>query len=158
MSITYVKGDLFAANERAVAHGANCRGLMGAGVAKIVRERYPLAFSEYTFACNKDQFYPGVAQPVVCPEPESDELTMVYNLATQNAPGANARIEYVAQSFRNMFRHMQFVGNNRIAMPKIGAGIGGLEWASVAWAIMITIDEIAEFQHGFDPDVVVYEL
>ncbi len=154
--ITYVKGDLFAANERAVAHGCNCHGVMGAGVAAIVRDRFPVAYNRYKMACDitKD-FYPGVAQPVSCDVPNWDtggtDVTTVYNLATQNAPGANAKYDYVEGALRNMRRHMLHVGNSRIAMPKIGAGIGGLEWEMVEQVINSVFGSEAFM-------VVVYEL
>lgn len=152
--ITYITGDLFAANERAIAHGCNCHGVMGAGVARIVRNQFPHAFADYRVACEEKQFYPGVAQPVVCfSNFDPAEATTVYNLATQNAPGANAKIEYVAYALSSMRRHMDFVGNRRIAMPRIGAGIGGLVWEQVETVISTVFDA-----HCFDYDVVVYSL
>lgn len=148
MTITHIKGDLFASNERAIAHGCNCHGVMGAGVARIVREQFKMAFIEYQLACEDRQFYPGVAQPVEC---EVDgEVTVVYNLATQNAPGANARLDYVRGAMENMKRHMEYVGNRRIAMPKIGAGIGGLIWSQVE----DQINDVFDTSH----DVRVYSL
>lgn len=147
--IQHIQGDLFAANERAIAHGCNCHGVMGAGVAKIVREHFEQAYSDYDLACRKGQFYPGVAQPVRCVVGASEDRTTVYNLATQNAPGANARLDYVEQAFTNMRRHMEYVGNTRIAMPKIGAGIGGLEWDDVEHAASQILDGLT---------VVVYSL
>lgn len=157
--ITYVKGDLFAANERALCHGCNCHGVMGAGVAAIVRDRFPHAYQVYKAECERRLFYPGVAQPVNCYKEINDdgskvyhgigEQTTVYNLATQNAPGANARLDYVKQAFRNMKNHMEYVGNLRIAMPKIGSGIGGLNWEDVEQSILYTLDGL---------DIVVYEL
>ena len=131
MTIEYIKGDLFAANERAIAHGCNCHGVMGAGVARIVAERFPEAFREYRRSYDFKTYYPGCAQPVQCfedPLHRDGEVTTIYNLATQNAPGANAKIDFVKAALQNMRRHMEFVGNDRVAMPKIGAGIGGLNW------------------------------
>jgi O-acetyl-ADP-ribose deacetylase (regulator of RNase III) len=148
MSLIHIKGDLFAANERAIAHGCNCHGVMGAGVAKIVRDRYGDAHDFYRMSCQFGQFYPGVAQPTVCVE-EGGERTTVYNLATQNAPGANACLDFVEAAFDNMRRHMEYVGNSRNAMPKIGAGIGGLDWDDVEQAALRILDGLT---------VVVYSL
>lgn len=161
--ITHIKGDLFAANERAIAHGCNCHGVMGAGVARIVAQMFPWVFTTYKQAVDLRQFYPGVAQPVVCYSEILDgrkvnrpvqESTTVYNLATQNAPGANAKIDYVMGSLLNMKRHMDFVGNERIAMPKIGAGIGGLNWAITEQIIIdvFSLDRVSPYT------VVVYSL
>lgn len=154
--ITYVKGDLFAANEPAIAHGCNCHGFMGAGVALLVKQQFPHAFSDYRVAVEERQFYPGVAQPVWCLDRETQtKATTVYNLATQNAPGANAKIEYVEAALYNMRRHMDHVGNRRIAMPKIGAGIGGLNWP----AVEVIIDKVFGWcGSSYEYEVVVYSL
>lgn len=46
-----INGDLFEFIENdsvdAIAHVCNCQGVMGSGVAKIVKERYPVAFRAY---------------------------------------------------------------------------------------------------------------
>lgn len=47
MKIEYINGDLFSTNVRTIAHGCNAQGVMGSGVAKIVKALYPEAFSEY---------------------------------------------------------------------------------------------------------------
>jgi O-acetyl-ADP-ribose deacetylase (regulator of RNase III) len=43
MPIQNVRGDLFdnAHHVQAFAHGCNCQGSMGAGIAKTFRSRYP---------------------------------------------------------------------------------------------------------------------
>jgi O-acetyl-ADP-ribose deacetylase (regulator of RNase III) len=42
MSYSERQGDLFAATDLdGIAHGVNCHGQMGAGIAKIIREKYP---------------------------------------------------------------------------------------------------------------------
>ena len=151
--IEYVKGDLFAANERVIAHGCNCHGVMGAGVAAIVRSRYPYAYNAYVSECDYGGFYPGVAQPVDCRKTVDEDSFWVYNLATQNAPGRNAQYWMVEQAFRNMKNHMDFVGNQRVAMPMIGAGIGGLEWKRIH-DILVSVFML----HNTNYQIVVYYL
>jgi O-acetyl-ADP-ribose deacetylase (regulator of RNase III) len=49
MTIKYVTGDLFVNRHQAeaLAHGCNCQGAMGAGIAVGFRERYPRMYEEY---------------------------------------------------------------------------------------------------------------
>ena len=49
-----IKGDLLTADVKIRGHQVNCRGVMGAGIAKQVREKYPEAFEQYKALC--DQF------------------------------------------------------------------------------------------------------
>src|SRR5437868_13776170 len=56
MPIQFVSGDLFA-NEfetEAFAHGCNCQGSMGAGIAKGFRERYPEMYEHYRARCKAE--------------------------------------------------------------------------------------------------------
>ncbi|MFL5340174.1 MAG: macro domain-containing protein [Gemmataceae bacterium] len=63
MPLQFVAGDLsknrFKA--QALAHGCNCAGSMGAGIAVGFRERYPAMFEEYCRLCKAAprQFNPG---------------------------------------------------------------------------------------------------
>ena len=48
MPTTFVKGDLFRQEGlRALAHGCNCAGAMGKGIAVEFRERFPKMYAEY---------------------------------------------------------------------------------------------------------------
>src|SRR5262249_14757624 len=51
--IRWVAGDLFANayKVQAFAHGCNCQGSMGAGIAKGFRQRYPRMYEEYHARC-----------------------------------------------------------------------------------------------------------
>ena len=47
MKIEYRKGDLLKTEIPYIAHGCNAQGVMGSGVAKVIREKWPLAFQVY---------------------------------------------------------------------------------------------------------------
>lgn len=51
MSIEYKSGCLLDAFDRGdvnvIGHVVNCQGVMGSGIAKSIRERYPLVYKEY---------------------------------------------------------------------------------------------------------------
>src|SRR5262249_47885477 len=54
--IEFVSGDLFANAHgvEAFAHGCNCQGSMGAGIAKGFRERYPEMYEQYRGRCKAE--------------------------------------------------------------------------------------------------------
>ena len=60
MPIEFVSGDLFdnAYDAQAFAHGCNCQGSMGAGIAKTFRARYPEMYDEYSRRCKAQPLYP----------------------------------------------------------------------------------------------------
>ncbi|ETT41472.1 MULTISPECIES: macro domain-containing protein [unclassified Paenibacillus] len=56
MAIQLVNGDLLEASEDILGHQVNCQGVMGSGIAKILRDRYPNLYPEYKKYC--DQYTP----------------------------------------------------------------------------------------------------
>lgn len=47
MEIIYKKGNLLDAQTDVIAHQVNCQGVMGSGVAKQIKEKWPRVFEEY---------------------------------------------------------------------------------------------------------------
>ena len=131
MPIRWVSGDLFANAYRAeaFAHGCNCEGSMGAGVARGIRDRYPTMFEEYRARCKAEprQFNPGDAW--LWKEPRRP---WVFNLGTQEQFWhARASYEAIEQALRRMREVADAEGVVRIAAPRIGVGYGGLSWKKV---------------------------
>lgn len=102
---------------------------MGAGIAVQFRKRYPAMFAEYRQRCKAvpRRFNPGDVFLW-----RDDGPPMVFNLATQDGfRRGDADIEAVERSLAEMRRIADHDGILSIGMPRIGAGLGGLEWADV---------------------------
>jgi O-acetyl-ADP-ribose deacetylase (regulator of RNase III) len=131
MPVEYIKGDLFANAHaaQALAHGCNCQGSMGAGVAVGFRERYPAMFVEYRRRCKAEprQFNPGDAWLW-----QEDGRPAVFNLATQEHYWrGRATYEAVEAALAAMCHQVEAKAITSIAMPRVGAGLGGLSWNKV---------------------------
>lgn len=147
-SIEYKVGDLLQADEAVIAHGCNTHGVMGAGVAKLIRQQHPDAYHLYRQACLAGSFLLGSAQPVL----SNDKI--VFNLATQKAPGPDATPWGVFLSFANMGEDLIGLDLYTVAVPRIGAGIGGLHWDT---QVVPSIQE-AQVRCSRTFNVVVYDL
>lgn len=150
MTLQIIQGDLLAADEPVIAHGCNIVGVMGAGIARQIAERYPLLHNCYTNECHEHRFKTGDSLAV------STNGRWVFNLATQNSPGPFARYEWIGQAFAAMFGQMRGLGLKRVAIPKIGCGIGGLDWTGVEATIEREITRHTD--DLWSPEVVVYVL
>lgn len=148
--IEIIEGDLLNSGEQVIAHGCNCQGVMGAGIAGQIAKRWPNVLEENIKMGRL--FHPGAIQ-VVPAEPEG-KPAVVINMATQDKPGANARLEWVYLAFRNLAERCVVAGVDRVAIPQIGCGIGGLVWDEVEWEIEMALNEI--YSRGHRLDVVCY--
>ena len=131
MPIVCVSGDLFdnAHGVRALAHGCNCQGSMGAGVARTFRARYPEMYEEYRRRCKAEprQFNLGD-----CWLWKADDQPWVFNLGTQEGYWrARASYEAIETALRRMREQADAEGITSIAIPRIGVGYGGLSWKKV---------------------------
>ncbi len=145
--ITYIKGDLFDTTCDIIAHGCNCQGVMGSGVARIVRDRYPKAYHAYEDKYCDEGLKLGEVQFVL-----QRDGKYVANCMTQNRfmPRSQCHADYAAiHSCMNEVRDFAKSKNLSIAMPKIGAGLAGGDWNRIERIL----EEV--FAHY---DVTIYQL
>lgn len=125
--ITYIShGDIFSIEGvTSYAHGCNCAGAMGKGIALTFREKYPQMYDTYRSLCRKGLFQPGSVYEYYTGK------GYVFNLGTQISWRTGATLPFIRKALHNM---VSFALNNnvrKIAMPAIGAGLGGLRWDDV---------------------------
>jgi O-acetyl-ADP-ribose deacetylase (regulator of RNase III) len=131
MPIEFVSGDLFANRfkAQALAHGCNCQGSMGAGIATGFRDRYPEMYAEYRRRCKAEPREFDLGDAWLWKEVGKP---WVFNLGTQEGVWrARASYEAIEAALRSMREQADREGIARIALPRIGAGYGGLSWRKV---------------------------
>lgn len=140
-------GDLFEKRHPMVAHGVNCRGVMGAGVAARFAKEYPKSYKAYVKAC--DRFPPELLLgKVQCIEEEDG--TYGVNLFTQRDYGRK-QIRYVSYDaiddcFVELDRKVRRLHPEYIAMPAIGSGLGGGSWLVIKQIIESVMDPLTEIR------------
>jgi len=126
MPTSFVTGDLFAAKDIfAFAHGCNCAGAMGKGIAVEFKRRFPEMFREYKERCLDGRFQLGDVFVW------KKSRTVVFNLGTQPHWKAPAELSAIATALRSMTAVAEQDSIDRIALPRIGAGYGALDWSLV---------------------------
>ena len=161
MTFQIIQGDLFdpAHEFEALAQGVNTWGVMGAGIAPVFKNNWPKMFDSYADLCKRNgealsgllhAFHPlaEISEPEIDPAtgsavfyvPDSDPI--IYNLFTQTAPGrGNARIEYLKTAAILMRQDAENQLLDRVGLPWIGAGIGGLERHNVQYILESVLDD-----------------
>lgn len=135
MKIEYVNGDLFTTNITTIVHGCNAQGVMGSGVAKTIREVYPKAYERYRKEYElHNHLKLGDVIPVPCGDrvDDPDNYKVIVNAITQDFYGRDGSryVSYdaVADCMNKINRFSEVYGITEIAMPQIGAGLGGGDW------------------------------
>lgn len=126
--IEYRIGDLFEQTDlKAFAHGCNCAGVMGAGIAVEFKKRYPNMFELYRTFCKGGAIVLGDCFTWT----DVPSETVIFNLMTQPSWKAGAILAAIEKSVSEMCIRANDLGIKRIGMPVIGCGLGGLSWEEV---------------------------
>lgn len=146
MAVLFLAGDMFTgAQGFSLAHGCNCAGAMGKGIAVQFKRRYPSMYMAYKSECLTGQLVPGGVFPW-----QTESGDWVYNLGTQKHWRTKARLPDIVASTQAMVQHAEQHGVKAIRMPAVGAGLGGLPWDSVRESL------VAGFQDA-ELDLLVYQ-
>lgn len=144
-----VKGDLFDSPDLAIGHGVNVKGVMGSGIALPMRQRFPNMHNEYVELCRAENHRPGQARLHYDIDTMNNRPRVIANIASQENPGSDARYEWLVAGVTDAILSLKFMGVNDISLPKIGCGIGGLDWEAVRQILKLIAD-----QHQFR--IIVY--
>lgn len=125
--IHVVQGDLLNVRDGCIVHQTNCRGVIGSGIAKQIRDRWPQVYHAYKEMCDTTNPYDlfGDCQFVFV-----DNLCIV-NLFGQLNYSMEKMIYTNYEAFRScckiMEHHIPYT--DRISIPYgIGCGLGGGDW------------------------------
>ena len=143
--IHYIIGDLLTTNCNVICHQVNCQGVMGSGLAKEIRKRWPTVYSNYIKKCSIAKL--GDIQIVSITEKQS-----VINMFAQNYYGNDGRRYTSYDAFWNCLHVIKqnVSKENTIAFPYgIGCGLGGANWEIIEKMIEVVLK---------DYDVFIYKL
>lgn len=130
-----IKGDLFMAREDVLIHGCNCFCTMGAGVARIVKEKYPNAYyadqmtdigdkrklGNYSYWSGKHWFH-------------EKKITIINAYTQYNFKKKEGEIDYYVDysALETVMTRIDVsFPKLTISMPKIGAGLAGGDWNKI---------------------------
>jgi O-acetyl-ADP-ribose deacetylase (regulator of RNase III) len=144
--ISYEIGDLFSGDCDAVGHGCNTLGVMDAGIARHFAERYPAMAEQYYALCQRGGFEPGD----VFFYRSTNGKPSVLNLATQDNL-RHASLAYLEMCCKKIAESFPEWGIHKLGLPRIGTGLGKLDWADVRHVLETHFAQIPDFE------VVVYD-
>lgn len=141
-------GDIFEeVTEGYIMHGCNAQGVMGSGVAKIVKERYLEAFKVYA------KQHPHYILGEVIPCKVTDDLVIINAITQDWFGGGDIHADYdaIEQACRGA-KHLAAFGmveSREVHFPFIGAGLAGGDEHTI---LTILENQFSHTQDSENPD------
>lgn len=126
--------NIFSAGHDAIVNTVNTVGVMGAGIAKEVKLRYPEVFMQYKDACFRNEVVLGKVLAI-----RAKDNTWIINLPTKKHWGNPSRKLWVYDGLKDLSVMIRKLGVSNIGMPFPGCGNGGLLRADIRPMIYQTL-------------------
>lgn len=147
--ITFTQGNLLEARVEVLVNTVNTVGVMGKGIALMFKERFAENFRLYAAACKAGKVQTG--RMFVTPVHELDGPRWIVNFPTKQHWRSPSRLEWIVDGLQDLRRFLLEHQIHSIAIPPLGAGNGGLEWAAVREQIELALGDIATEVLVFEP-------
>ena len=144
--LVYKVMDATSIDKGIIAHGVNCQRKMGSGIAKTIRRIFPEVYQAYM----RNPYGATMlgSAHVICVNHQSD--LHVANMYTQifygYGGGRYADPEAIGMALRSV-ASMAAAYEVNVFMPRIGCGLGGLDWDS---EVAERVQKVADKYPGID--------
>jgi len=142
--IRYTQGNLLDAPAEALINTVNEVGVMGKGIALMFREAFPENTRAYEAACKAGEVRVGRMFGV-----ENHDLTgprWIINFPTKRHWRHPSRMEWVREGLADLAKFITEKRIRSVAIPPLGCGQGGLEWAQVRREIEFALGGLPEVE------------
>lgn len=130
MTIHLTNGDLLKQdNVDAIVNTVNCVGVMGKGIALQFKNKWPGNFVQYRAACKAGEVRPGrmnVYDAGAYAQPH-----FIINFPTKDHWRGNSKLSFIQEGLQDLIAQVRVLDIRSIAIPPLGCGNGGLNWAKV---------------------------
>jgi len=128
--IKLTQGDLLKQDDvDAIVNTVNCVGVMGKGIALQFKNKWPANFTAYAAACKAGQVHPG--RMFVFDSGGLVRPNFIINFPTKDHWRGSSKIEFIRDGLVDLVAQVKRLGIRSIAVPPLGCGNGGLDWADV---------------------------
>ncbi len=131
--IHYTQGNLLDAEVEALVNTVNTVGIMGKGIALMFKEAFPENFRLYAAACKQGEVQIGkmfvTERPLLAGSGAVPRW--IINFPTKRDWRDRTRLDWVQAGLADLTRILQEKAIRSVALPPLGCGNGGLEWAAV---------------------------
>ncbi|AVI63503.1 type II toxin-antitoxin system antitoxin DNA ADP-ribosyl glycohydrolase DarG [Halomonas sp. GFAJ-1] len=127
--IETTQGNLLEADAEALVNTVNCVGVMGKGIALQFKQAFPENFSLYARVCKEGRMLPG--RMLVFETGGMVNPKYIINFPTKRHWKGKSKIEDIDAGLMDLVAQIEHYRIQSIAIPPLGAGLGGLNWADI---------------------------
>lgn len=140
--ISEADGNLLRADVDALVNTVNTVGIMGKGIALQFKRAFPAMFKDYARAAKLGELRLG--EMYVWPTQQLDGPRFVINFPTKGHWKSRSRLADIERGLDDLIRVIREHGIASIAVPPLGCGNGGLDWAVVEPLIRRKLEALPE--------------
>lgn len=141
-------GNLFDSNAEALVNAVNTIGVMGKGVALQFIERFPTNFKLYAAACKKEEV--EIGKMFITATNSLLNPKWIINFPTKKHWIDKSSYSFIELGLDDLVGQIENLDIKSIAIPALGAGLGGLDWDTVKTIIENTL-------HDLNIDITIFE-
>lgn len=124
--IQYINGNIFTATTQCIVNPVNCVGVMGKGLAREFKKRFPDMFKYYKAQCDTGLLQIGQIAFYKYKTPSTGPIICLF--PTKNHWRQASTLEIIEVGLRAFIKYAPEMQIKSVAFPKIGAGLGGLNF------------------------------
>lgn len=151
--IRFETGNLLAARVEAMVNTVNTVGVMGKGIALQFKMNFPDNFRAYVAACEREEV--EIGKMFVTKTNRMDGLQYIINFPTKKHWKQPSKLEYIQAGLIDLKRILLENNIGSIALPPLGCGNGGLDWAVVKPLIQDALGNLPVSVIVFEPSEAV---
>lgn len=145
MPVRLTNGDLLKQHDvDAIVNTVNCVGVMGKGIALQFKNKWPENYEAYRAACDAGLVNTG--RMFVFDAGAYAQPHYIINFPTKQHWKGNSRLEYIREGLVDLVTQVRKRGIRSIAIPPLGCGNGGLDWADVRPMIESAFADLPDVQ------------
>lgn len=119
-----VRGNIFDSDAQCLVNPVNTVGIMGAGLALEFKKRYPSMYESYKEFCKTKQL--KVGQIIFYQSTEYDKIICLF--PTKEHWKQSSQLSHIERGLMAFKTYYVDAGITSVAFPKLGCGLGGLNW------------------------------
>ncbi|MGG4439300.1 macro domain-containing protein [Brevibacillus fortis] len=132
--VQVIPGNILEAKENIIVQQVNCMGVMGAGLAKQIRAKYPSVYTEYKQLCEQyaDAREDLLGQVLLCQVGEGKYMANLFAQLGYGKKGVYTKYDMLQKGLEEVLS-LAKKENLTIAIPYgIGCGLAGGDWDVVS--------------------------